>query len=1751
MHKIIIPGLRDDAPPRPTDSDTGTLIATFRIAASRSAAAKRHEVDLPDDHLVEVELENGLTLWRRAEQLRGEGTSRGTSDDPLVLPLVLQFGPPGRSAAGFAVRLFRLFDTTSLGKNAALKAAKAIEDKLVAANALLHCPETREPAPLRHAIPSNTDILVLLHGTGSNTAGSFGALAPAHWDLLRARFAGDDGIPHIYGFEHRTLTQNPVQNAIDLLEQLPENARLHLLSHSRGGIIGELLARAHRQDGVDPFDKIDFQMLQLARGSSDAAKVEHDQLVRLNALLKEKRPTIKSFLRVACPASGTILASERLDLYLSVIANLINLVPGPQRPFFGVFRNFVQAVVASRTNPAAIPGLEAMMPEGPLVAMLNRSDLAITSPLSVIGGDRAPGGNLKALAVIATDLFFREDHDLVVNTDAMLGGTPRAKGVSSRVLLDRGTQVSHFSYFSNQGTADPMVRALTDGSDIGDPVDPVPSHTAVPFRPRSAAQDDRPIALIIPAHMATHLGKNGQRVWMDPLRITLGDITRIGCNSKAQLATGVVPMGVIDTYYRSLMQDLSRTHEVVPFPYDWRLSMLSEADRLGDVVRALLDKGKTPIRIVAHGAGGLIARSFIARHRNLWQKMINDRPGSRLLMLGTPNHGSASAAAALLGLDEQVRQLAQRDLKNDLAQVIAALMPCPGMLEQLPTDSSFAFYDATTWQALRPVAPKGWAPPKQAWLDAARASHEALRDALLDHPDDTDHMLYLAGQGDATVAAIDSDTPLATTQGDGRVTWRAGQLPGLRTWFAPNTEHGDLVRDPALFPPITDLLLQGTTDDLPTAPSPDATPLFDMAKPPTLHPSPRDAMLTVLGGKADLLSEARTRAEAETRIQVRLGDLRYEDQTIAVGHYENAPLVHAERALDIALDGRLARHRELDLYPGALMSGHVFFRAAPGVGPQAALVVGLGTFGQISQKALTATLAQAFLRFALRWRERDADAPCRLATLLIGQRGGRLTIAASLRAIVDALAHCNQRLPSEDRIRDLTILELFEDKAIEAVEALRRLSAQLQLPEHIIASDQLAIGRGGRRRSGPQTPQDWEHKIAINAKDDAGDQLEFQSLSDAAAIERHALPLNKARVDRLIADGTASTGGGGDVGPLMFEWMLPRALKPVISDGRNLTLVLDAQAAQYPWELLEDKWLQTGQPVCVSANILRQLRDAKYLDRPMPAASKRVLVVGDPLSDFVKLPGAAREAQLVAAQFQRHGWAEADLTCLTGQTGHRISAELSLQDTQILHFAGHGLRDHGPEKITGLVLGPGDILQPSYIRNLRRIPELVFLNCCHVGAIAPADKDATPSLCHDRAGFAASLAMEFIRCGASAVIAAGWEVDDTAAQLLADTFYAELLGGAPFGEAVRAARHRTWSTHPERNTWGAYQCYGDPQFRLRRGRGGFQPRARTRTYTTASQAVVAAENLSFEANAMRRAFEQRSVTNQYQALFAQITGHRAWHNDPQLLEALATLAADLGDNATAISYCEKAFQAEPATYGASLVEMYLELKIRNATDDAREGAIDQMIAHLTARFAAPGLAPSPRALVKTGECHLRLAAHLIATPDRSKDYKTALLKAQTAFETARDSARPNSATAATATAQIRSVFVTYVLARDCPDAKMAAPSEIAFNSASEVGDNTPTPDFESRRVLAETRLLRLVLDDEPTATAREQVLRAFENAFTSGSSLRGRKATVDDLRVTATLLAERDAKASKLISGLADSLDIYAASVLSQGSGRG
>ena len=127
---------------------------------------------------------------------------------------------------------------------------------------------------------------------------------------------------------------------------------------------------------------------------------------------------------------------------------------------------------------------------------------------------------------------------------------------------------------------------------------------------------------------------------------------------------------------------------------------------------------------------------------------------------------------------------------------------------------------------------------------------------------------------------------------------------------------------------------------------------------------------------------------------------------------------------------------------------------------------------------------------------------------------------------------------------------------------------------------------------------------------------------------------------------------------------------------------------------------------------------------------------------------------------------------------------LLADDWRVVHVAGHGALPTEDGNPGGVVLSDGTFLGPQEIGAMRVVPELVFINCCHLGAF-PAK-----SLLYDRVGFASGVARRLIDIGVRCVVAAGWAVDDTAATNFAKAFYAALLRGERFIDAVAHARTR-------------------------------------------------------------------------------------------------------------------------------------------------------------------------------------------------------------------------------------------------------------------------------------------------------------------------------------------------------------------------
>ena len=111
---------------------------------------------------------------------------------------------------------------------------------------------------------------------------------------------------------------------------------------------------------------------------------------------------------------------------------------------------------------------------------------------------------------------------------------------------------------------------------------------------------------------------------------------------------------------------------------------------------------------------------------------------------------------------------------------------------------------------------------------------------------------------------------------------------------------------------------------------------------------------------------------------------------------------------------------------------------------------------------------------------------------------------------------------------------------------------------------------------------------------------------------------------------------------------------------------------------------------------------------------------------------------------------------------------------------------------------------------LRRVPELVFINCCYLGSRwRGAAQDAPPAQ-----PFRREPRRRVHRDGGARGGGGGLGGERPAARP-SPPFYDACSTAPPFGEAVLAARQAA-QRRPSSNTWAAYQCYGDPAYRLRR-----------------------------------------------------------------------------------------------------------------------------------------------------------------------------------------------------------------------------------------------------------------------------------------------------------------------------------------------
>jgi hypothetical protein len=820
--------------------------------------------------------------------------------------------------------------------------------------------------------------LIFIHGTGSHTLGSFGELPGSHtWSKLTEQFEG-----RVFGFEHRTFSESPIDNALALVRVLPRGARLSIVTHSRGGLVGDLLC-------LDPSAGNDATFAELienyrrrpgpqeSAGDTDNlekyAAQEQAKLTELIQLLRHKALVIDRYVRVASPARGTALLTDNLDLFLSGLLTLVRrfgawsagaaggLVAGPgasaaARAATDKGLEFLSRVVLEianrRLQAQLLPGIEAMLPEAPMGMLLARAPSRPGLQMAVIAGDIEGGGFLKRLGVMFTDWMFfdRADNDLVVDTTSMYGGL--AWQASARAIFVQGENVNHFRYFRDDtATADgqPLPQALHGWLSAADPLAlPEWASPAVPEATASRVPTSRgdalpaPAVLVyLPGIMGSEIAANGDKIWLDPLDLARGRLERIAMGSTAN----VTPQGLVGMAYGKLADHLARSHELVTFTYDWRQPIAALGAILAGTLRkTLADHPDKPVRILAHSMGGLVVRAAFAADKTLWDAIIA-RDGGRLLMLGTPNRGSHLFVETLLGQSDTIRTLARIDLRHNMQQILDIVAGFPGAVHLLPAPgfadtgnlSARDYYSRDVWDKLSAVNNDFWfgrrlgGKPTQEVLNDARDFWQSVADTswVRKAPE---RIAYIFGQSDNTPCGLLEQTDggkliglalRGTPDGDGSVTWASGHLadlPAERKWLMP-VDHMGLTSTEKYFEEIDALLTRGSPRKLTSLP---VSRGDGSASVRTYRAGPPEGYPSAPEAIARLLGGRVQRTEARgksrlVRVSVKAMDLRFVRTPIMCGHYHGDPIAAAESVIDRYLvDGALSQRQRLGIHSGEL-----------------------------------------------------------------------------------------------------------------------------------------------------------------------------------------------------------------------------------------------------------------------------------------------------------------------------------------------------------------------------------------------------------------------------------------------------------------------------------------------------------------------------------------------------------------------------------------------------------------------------------------------------------------------------------------------------------------------------------------------------------------------------------------------------------------------------------------------------------------
>jgi hypothetical protein len=745
-------------------------------------------------------------------------------------------------------------------------------------------------------------------------------------------------------------------------------------------------------------------------------------------------------------------------------------------------------------------------------------------------------------------------------------------------------------------------------------------------------------------------------------------------------------------------------------------------------------------------------------------------------------------------------------------------------------------------------------------------------------------------------------------------------------------------------------------------------------------------------------------AAASLGITIANGDLSFESSPLLLGHYVSTKLTGTEEVVNELIGGAMEYSLKLGLYPVDPGSHQVFINSYSSTEretfiprPQAVIVAGLGPEGALQAADLVKTVRLAVVGWARRisedaslksmtsadarsTRRRTAaaasDPSFDVAATLLGSGGTGISAGQAAQLITQGVLEANELLASESgdrkarwpRCRRLRLIELYLDRA---AEAWRALHLKLEVtPNKFSLDPTIDTGRGGHVR-----PSDTGYRGAPydfitveTARTKGGIQtFEFNLDTRRARSEVRAKTAQSALLGELVAAASNDQNRDQRIGRTLSRLLVPQELADYLAGTAGIQMSLDPDSAGIPWELLDINPSEgrDQRPWAIRVQLLRKLRLGQFREHVIDTdPNDDVLVIGEPQCppDFPRLDGARMEARRVRdvlaprlSDPQKVTLLAAESALAAGPDAQAVVNTLFEKAWRIVHIAGHGMP--GDDAASGgVVLSNGTFLGASEIKSMGKVPELVFVNCCY---LAQVDDQRTGCRPYNRAQFASGVAGALMEIGVRCVVAAGWAVDDDAASEFATTFYDAILRGQRFIDAVGEARQAAWERYPGVNTWAAYQCYGDPDWR-------FAARAPDPNQiavsdvdefaTIATDIALTWELQRIHVDTESHRADRYAQVNKLQKL-EQKFGER-WGRKGKVAEGFARAYAEAGNLESAVKWYDAAVNAPDATASMRAPEQLNNLRSRLGWELV-ERAIHHRRQMATQRAAAAGAGGTP------------------------------------------------------------------------------------------------------------------------------------------------------------------------------------------------